>query len=278
MKLREALKGKIPGKEMAFVPRAFDIVGDVAIIEIPGDLSKRKRKIAEALKETHPRVKTVCNKKGERSGEYRLSELEVILGKDTETVHMEHGCRFRVDVRRAYFSAREAAERQRIAKMIKPGENVLVMFSGVCPSPIIYAKAQPKMGKVYGVDVNPDAHGYAVENVRINRLQTKVVPLCGDVRKVVPGIGRKFDRIAMPLPKGAQDFLDVALGAVKDGGIIHFYYWDREDHLYSGALGIIEREAKKAGRKVKIVGKHKVLPYGPKVWKICVEFSVSGVR
>ncbi len=37
---------------------------------------------------------------------------------------------------------------------------------------------------------------------------------------------------------------------------------------------IIRDEAKKAGRKTRIVNRMKVLPYGPRVWKICVEFRV----
>lgn len=274
MKLKGILKDVLSEKELEFAPRAFDIVGDIAIIEIPDELKKKKKKIAEALNKTQPRIKTVCNKKGERSGDYRLSDLEVLTGKETETEHLEYGCRFRVDVKKAYFSVREATERQRIAKMIRPGENVLVMFSGVCPSPIIYAKAQPKINKVYGVELNPNAHEYAVENVRINRVQVKVNPICGDVRKVCSGLGIKFDRITMPLPKGAYEFLDVAFRCIKKNGTIHFYHWDREDDLYSGALGIIKKEAKKAGKKVKILDKRKVLPYGPRIWKICVEFKV----
>jgi tRNA (guanine37-N1)-methyltransferase len=274
MNMKDVLREKLTEEELNLVPRAFDVVGDVAIIEIPEELGKRKEDIARALVKVNSSVKTVCNKKSERTGGYRLNDMEVLLGRKTETEHMEHGCRFRVDVRKAYFSIRESTERQRIGKIIRPGEDVLVMFSGVCPSPIIYAKMQPGIGMAYGIELNPAAHKYAQENVRINRLQTKVVPLCGDVRKLCPKLGMKFDRITMPLPKGAHDFLDVAFGAVKKGGIIHFYHWDREEDLYSGALGIIRKEAKKAGRKVRIVGKRKVLPYGPRVWKICVEFKV----
>ncbi len=143
MKLREALKGKVPDGKLAMVPSSFDIVGDVAIIEIPGELGRWKKDIAKALKGLHPRIAAVCNKTGERSGDYRLQSLELLLGTKTETEHLEYGCRFRVDVRKAYFSGREATERQRIAGMVKPGERVLVMFSGVCPSPIIIARRIP---------------------------------------------------------------------------------------------------------------------------------------
>lgn len=275
MNLREALAGKLSPEEASLVPRAFDVIGDVAIIEIPRELSCRKKEIAKALAATHKRVKTVCNKRGERAGDFRLSDLEVILGEDTETVHIEHGCRFKVDVRKVYFSVRESTERRRIGEMIKPGEDVLVMFCGICPSPIVYAKMQPKIGRAWGVDINPQAHAYALENIRLNKVQGKVTSICGDVRTEVPRIGKKFDRITMPLPKGAHEFLDVAIAAAKDGGIIHFYYFDSEKDLFSGALRIIRAAAKKANRKIRVVRKLKVLPYGPRIWKICVEFRVG---
>jgi tRNA (guanine37-N1)-methyltransferase len=274
MKLKAFLKDKLTAEELEPVPRAFDVVGDIAIIEIPEGLGKKKKEIAKAMKALQPRLKTVCNKTGERSGEFRLPSLEILLGKDTETEHREFGCRFRVDVKDAYFSGRESTERQTIAGQVEPGETVLVMFSGVCPSPIIISKRQPKVAKVYGVDINPKAHEYALENIRINRVPLKVEALCGDVREVCPKLGVRFDRILMPLPKGAHEFLDVAFGVIKKGGIIHFYYWDKEENLFTNALEIVNREAKKAGKKIRIISKRKVLPYGPRIWKICIDFKV----
>jgi tRNA (guanine37-N1)-methyltransferase len=275
MKLHDFLKDKLSRAELELVPRAFDIIGDIAIIEIPAELKKRKSVIAKALKSLNPRIKTVCNKTGERSGEFRLQALEILLGKETTTEHREAGCMFRLDVKKTYFSGREATERQRIASQIKPGESVLVMFSGVGPSPITIAKTQPKVDKVYGVDINPEANRYALENVRINRVQLKVEPICGDVRQVCPKLKLKFDRILMPLPKGAHAFLDVAFRCLKKGGIIHFYHWDKEEDLYTNALKFVQTAAKKTGKKVKILQKKRVLPYGPRVWKTCIDFRVG---
>jgi len=275
MKLKEILNKNLTKKQMDLLPRAFDIIGDVALVEIPKELRSKKKEIAKAIVKLHPGVKTVCNKTGERAGEYRLPSLEIILGKETETEHKEFGCRFRVDVKGAYFSGREATERQRIASMVKPGEKVLVMFSGICPLPIIIAKKQPKVGTVFGIDINPKAHEYAVENVRVNRVPLLVTPVLGNVRVEVPKLKEKFDRILMPLPKGAHEFLDVAFECIKKGGVIHFYHWDREDDLYTKALKIVNDEAKKAGEKVKILDKRKVLPYGPRIWKIVIDFKVT---
>lgn len=275
MKLKDALKGKLTKKELAILPRAFEMVGDVAIIEIPPGLAKKKSAIAKALKQVHPRIKTVCNKRGERGGKFRLRSLEVLLGSETKTEHRESGCRFSLDVQEAYFSGREGTERQRIASQVRPREKVLVMFSGVGPYAVVIAKTQPKVVRVYAVEMNPKAHAYAVENVRINRVQLKVKPVCGDVRKVCPELRERFDRILMPLPKGAHNYLGVAFKCLQSGGMIHFYHWDREEDLYSKALKIIQKEAKKAKRSVKIANMQRVLPYGPRVWKICIDLQVS---
>ena len=274
MKLKDALRDKLTKRELVLVPRAFDIVGDVAIIEIPPGLGKRKKDIAHALKAIHPRIRTVCGKTGERKGDFRLHDLEILLGKSTKTEHRESGCRFMLDVRHTYFSGREGTERQRIAAQVKPGEKVLVMFSGVCPFPVVIAKKQPSVGMVYGVELNPKAHAYALENVRINRVQLRVRPVLGDVKDACKDLKTKFDRILMPLPKEAHLFLDVAFACAKPGGIVHFYHWDREDDPFTKAVKIVRQAAKKAGRKARILGKNKVLPYGPRIWKICIDFQV----
>ncbi len=274
MNMKDILKERLSKEELSKVPRAFDVVGDVAIIEIPFELKHRKMDIAEALLKVNKHVKTVCDKYGERSGDYRLNELEILIGKSTVTEHKENNCRFRVDLSKAYFSARESTERLRIGRMIKPGENVLVMFSGVCPSPITYARMQKKIGSAYGVELNPDAHRYAEENVRLNKVKDKVIPLCGNVRELCPKLGKKFDRITMPLPKGAYEFLDTVFEVAAMGCVVHFYYYDRQEALYGKALEYVENAAKKAKRKIKILDKRKVLPYGPRIWKVCVEFMV----
>jgi len=274
MNLKKILKGKVPDEELEKLPRAFEVIGDVAVVEIPDGMQHRKKEIAEGLKILHPRLKTICVKTGDRGGDFRLPSLEVIWGNGTETEHREFGCRFRVDIREAYFSPRESTERQKIAAMVKPGEKILVMFSGVSPSPIIIAKKQPKVEKIVAVDINPKATEYAIGNVRINRVQEKVIPLTGDVRKVCPELGEKFDRILMPLPKGAHEFLDVALACIKKGGVVHFYHWDRDEDLFTGALDIVKKECKKAGKRFRILDKRNVLPYGPRISKICIDFEV----
>ncbi len=280
LKLKEVLKDLLTPEELALVPRSYDIIGSrekaVAIVEIPEGLEGKEELVAKAIMSLHKNVKSVLAKASERRGIYRTRELRLIAGDpDTEVVHKEHGCLFKLDPRKVYFSPREATERLRIAKRVKPGEKVLVMFSGVCPYPIMIAKKQPLVEKVIGVEINPDAHRYALENVKLNKVEGKVLPILGDVRDVCPKLGEKFDRVVMPLPKGAHEYLDVAIPRVKKGGVLHFYHWAREDDLFSEAEGLVVEEAERMGRKATVLERRKVLPYAPRVWKVRVDFRLT---
>jgi tRNA (guanine37-N1)-methyltransferase len=252
---------------------AFDIIGDVAVVEIPE--GRKERGIAELIVKNHPRIKTVLRKMGEREGKYRIRKFKKILGKETKTEHKEYGCRFRLDVAKVYFSPREATERQRIAGQVKKGETVMVMFAGIGCFPVIIARENPGVGQVYGIEINPHAHEYAVENTRINKVGHKVIPVLGDVRKVAKDYFGLCDRVVMPLPKEGHKYLPEAFQCLKNKGIIHFYSYEHERDLFSKALDMVKKNAKKMNKRVKIVNKRKVLPYGPGVWKICIDFEVK---
>jgi tRNA (guanine37-N1)-methyltransferase len=274
MGLKEELEGKIPKGKLAFLRTGFDIIGDVAVIEIPQELESRKLLIAKALAKVHPSVKTVCRKLSEREGTFRLRGLEILVGKRTETEHKECGCAYRLDLAKVYFSPREATERQRIAGRVKPKETVMVFFAGMGPYAILIAKKQN--ARVYAIEINPDAFRYMKENVRINGVQEKVEPVLGDVKKAAKAFFGKCDRVVMPLPKEGYKFLPEAFACLKKkGGIIHFYHYAHEDDLFSEAEGLVRRAAQKAGRGIKILKRKKVLPYGPRVFKVCLDIKTG---
>lgn len=245
---------------------AFDVIGDVAVIEEGG-----RKEVIEILKR-HRHVRTVLKKRGERKGKLRLRKFRVLYGKDTVTELTEHGYKIRLDVAKCYFSPRESTERQRVAGQVRKGENVLVMFGGVGPFAIAIAKKQPGVKKVWCAELNRTACRYMRENIILNRLKYIVEPLCGDVEKTCPGL--KADRVVMPLPKGAYKYLGLAIGCVKRGGVVHLYYWGRLDTVFQEAEELIKRECRKLKRRVRILSKRRVLPYGPGIWKVCLEFAV----
>ncbi len=274
MTLKDTLRGKLSKSELSQLVRGFDIIGDIAIIEIPEPLIKKKKTIADAIMKTHKRIKTVLLKSGMREGRYRLRKLVPIAGSETETLHKEHGCRFLLDVTSCYFSPREATERQRIAEKVKPSETVMIMFAGIGPFPIIIHKKQPEVKTIYAIEINPECVKYMKKNIALNKAEEKIIPILGDVReKAVPYYGT-CDRVVMPLPKEAYKYLDVAFSCLKKKGTIHFYHYCHENDLWDEPIGLLKKEAKKIEAQIKITGKRKVLPYAPGVWKVCIDCEV----
>ncbi len=280
MKLRDVLKGVLSEEELRYVPSTFEIVGSrdkaIAIVEIPEELEAKKRLIAEAIMKIHKSVRTVLGKASERKTPYRVREYELLAGEpDTEVVHKEYGIRLKLDPTKVYFSPREGAERLRIARQVRPGEFVMVMFAGVGPYALMIAKVQPEVERIVAIEINPAAYEYMVENVRMNGLEGKVVPVLGDVRERAREWYGACDRVVMPLPKGAYKYLDEAFQCLRrEGGVIHFYYWAREDSLYEDALELLGGYAWKHGRRVRVLGKRKVSAYAPRVWKVCIDAEV----
>ncbi len=264
MDLKEALKDKLTKKELQYLKTSFDIVGNIAILEIPPELVKKEKIIAQTLLKLHKNLKTVCKKTSERKGVYRLRGLKKLAGNGFETIHKESGCQFKLDVRKAYFSVRESTERLRLTEKVKPKEKVLVLFSGIGPFGIVIAKKQPACF-VDMIEINPVACKYVEENIRINKVSDRVNSFCGDVRKINEKLG-KYDKIIMPLPETAYKFLDIAVQHCKKGGTIYLYCIMGEENKE------IESEIKK--NKLKILNKRNVLPYAPGVWKVCLELKV----
>jgi len=270
MNLKDVLKDHLSEKQMKNLRTSFDQIGDIAIIEIPEDLVSNEKKIAEALMKVNKNVKTVCKKIGEREGNLRLRDLNIIAGsKNSETIHKEHGCRFKLDVKKDYFSPRESTERQRISDMIEPGETVLVMFSGVGPFSIFIAK---KGAVVYEIELNKHACKMSKENAKMNKVNIETI--CGDVKKNVKQFFGSFDRVVMPLPKEAHKYLAESISCLKQSGIIHMYHVSQESDLFTEPVKLIKDSCNEANVTCKILNKKKVLPYGPRTWKICIDFEV----
>jgi tRNA (guanine37-N1)-methyltransferase len=275
--LRDVLKGKLSEDELKLVPSAFDIIGNrdksVAIIEFPDELVKHEREIAEAIMRLHKSVKSVLKKASPRTGVLRLREYRLIAGdKNTEVIHVESGCRLRLDPQKTYFSQRESAERLRIVEKIRAGETVMVFFAGAGPFAILAAK-KTKAERVIGIEINPDAIRYFHENVRLNKLKNVEV-MEGDVRERASTYYGQCDRILMPLPERAVEYVDEAIKCTKPGGIIHLYCFAKEEEI-DGIEENIAAIASSLNRDAKFLGHELVLPWGPRIWKMRVDVKLT---
>jgi len=239
---------------------SYDIIGDIAIIRLTEASKTYRQTIGEAIMSVHKNVKTVLAQTSPVHGDFRLRKLEYIAGEDkTVTVHIESGCLFSVDVEKCYFSPRLLYERMRIAKQVVPGEVVVNMFSGVGCFSLVIAK-HSKAEKVYSIDVNPIAVRYMQENVRINRVYGKIIPILGDAKEVIEKkLLNVADRVLMPLPEKAFEYLPYALQALKkSGGWIHFYDFEHTDENGSP----VEKVKLKVAEKFKSLAVTFEVPFG----------------
>jgi len=250
---------------------SYDVIGHIAIIEVPEGADEKL--VAENIMK-NKNIRTVVKKASAREGVHRTRQLRIIAGeKNFETLHKEHGMTYKIDVSRAYFSPREGEERQKIAGKVRNNETILVMFAGVGAYAIAITKKNPQ-SKVYAVEINSDAYDYMKTNIRLNRVDSLVYPLKGDVRAVCGKMDGRFDRVVMPYPAGAHEFLDVAIKCLKKDGFIHFYTINKEgEEDFSKEL--LTKETEKLGRNAINVESRKVLPYAPRMWKRCVEAQIG---
>ncbi len=268
--LEQALEGVLTKEEQKKLVTSFDVIGDIAIIEVPNELETREKQIGKAVLETQS-VKTV-RKKGKHTGKFRTMKTDFLAGKDREvTVHKEHGVRMKVNVDETYFSPRLSHERKKIAEKVSKGEKIAGFFAGVGPFPLVIAK--DKDVTVFSVELNPRAFELMEENIGMNKSKGEIKPIHGDVNEVVNDLP-ECDRVLMPLPKGGEDFLDSAFKACKKGGTVHFYQFEPDEDHWSKPLEKIHKQAGKTGREVEIVEKKVVRPHAPHVDQVRIDFKV----
>ena len=207
--LIDALDGKLPPEKLALLPRAYDLIGDIAVLEIPDEISSYSELIGAVFLNIHSNFKTVLAKKGAVSGTTRVREYTLLAGEDrTKTIHTEYGCRLAVDVAKAYFSPRLLEEHNRIAQLVKSGEIVVDMFCGVGPFAIHISKQ--KEAKVIAIDINPSAIDLLCESIGLNKLVGTILPVVADTQDYVNANELNVDRVIMNHPSGASDFVGAA--------------------------------------------------------------------
>lgn len=247
--MRKILSKFLPSDELVYVTNSYDIVGDIAILRLTDKSRKHAQIIAKTITSVHKNVKTVLAQTSPVRGDFRLRKLEYIAGENkTTTVHKESECLFSVNVGECYFSPRLSYERMRIAKQVEKGEVIVNMFAGAGCFSIIIAK-RSNVEKVYSIDINPAAVQNMQENVRLNRVYGKVIPILGDAKDVIEKrLCHVADRVLMPLPEKAFEYLPYALLALKKaGGWVHYYDFEHAKRNENPIVKVKLKVAEKLG-------------------------------
>jgi tRNA (guanine37-N1)-methyltransferase len=275
--LKNALSNILLSDEVSQVYSAFDQIGDIVIIKIPDDLMPKKRLIADTILDNVKTAKVVFAQVSPVKGDYRVRSLEFVAGENrTITEYKEHGCRFRVDVAKTYFSPRLSTERLRIANMVAEGETIVNMFAGVGTYSILMARVN-KTCKVYSIDSNAVAAKLCEANAKLNKVQDRVVSVHGDAAKVIKDkLACQADRVLMPLPERAKDFIDSAVLALNKEGVVHYFIHIKADNKKtSQELGLQDAHNAFVKYNHNIQQVRVVRGVGPRLYQIVADVSVK---
>ncbi len=293
---------------------AYDVLGNIALVKFSRETKlKDKKQFANKILKDNKSIKTVLEKTKKFKGRLRKQETKHIAGEKTkEVLYKENNCIFRFNLDCCYFSPRLSNERKEIASKIKKDDEVLVMFAGVAPFPIVIAKNSK--ATVYSNEINREANKYTKLNIELNKLKDRVFLLPGDVKKVAKKIAtysrsqinnnlmkkhksttqnsdfslinkkfratlergkspNKFDVIVMPRPKLKDTFLKQAFSLSKKNTRIFYYDFCKVDEK-NQILEKIKSEAKKAKKKIKILQTKTAGEIAPYEIRIRVDFKV----
>jgi len=105
--LKDVLGNILTKDELERVKTAYDVIGDIAILEIDKELRIKEKEIGNALLRLRKDIKTVVRKEGGHEGEFRTQKMAWLAGEDKRvTVHKENNVLLKMDIEQVYFSPR----------------------------------------------------------------------------------------------------------------------------------------------------------------------------
>jgi len=271
--VKKKISKKIPIELLGYLPNKWEKIGDVLIIKIPSKLFTYKEIVAENYSKVL-NCKTVLGDFGGISGVYREPNVEILWGsKDTETIHLENGIRYKLDPRKIMFSSGNMDERIRMASISNYDETVVDLFAGIgyFTLPIaVYCK--PK--KIFSCELNPIAFRYLSDNIVLNDVTSVVKPLLGDNKVNAPK--NVADRVILGYFKNNHKFLQTAIDGLKNNcGILHYHDLSPDDSIPNKSLNLLNGSIKKYNRRLEVLNVKHVKSYAPGISHIVLDVEIG---
>lgn len=248
-------------------PGSWGVVGDVIVARFAD--CPREREVGEALLDLYGSAHTVVAREG-IEGAHREPSVRVVAGRgETETLHVEDGTEYALDLRAVMFSPGNAAERRRMGRAVEPGDIVLDMFAGIGYFALPMARAG---ARVTAVERNHAAFEYLLENRARNEVIDRLSAIRGDCGVVVTRLatdGPIADRVVMG-HFDATPYLEAAMAAVRPGGTIHLHDVGHAESPFADA----ERALRDTG--VSVTERRIVKTHGPGTVHVVVEGTAIG--
>lgn len=264
------LDDKLSLDELSYIPSSWHIIGNIIIVTISEKLNNKVILIAEALLQLYPKCTSVVRDMGIK-GELRLPQREILIGNDTETVHKENGCFFKLDVTKVMFSKGNQQEKKLLILKVK-NEIIVDMFAGIGYFSIPLAvHSSPK--KIIAIELNPISYNYLVENIRLNKVKNIVEPVLGNCQFKTPK--SIADRVIMGYIGNTHYFLKNGIEALKkSGGILHYHETTPEFLINIRPVNRIKTVAAQLDKQVEILEIRRIKKYSPGVWHIVIDARI----
>ncbi|MBD3193149.1 MAG: class I SAM-dependent methyltransferase family protein [Candidatus Heimdallarchaeota archaeon] len=267
------LKKTIPPNFIDLVPHRWWRIGDITIVSIPSELEAYKQAIGKALLVVEQRARTILGKTGPTEGVIRKPQFEYLAGDpNTETIHKELGCRFKLDAAKITFSPGNHGERTRLVNITKPGEIIIDLFAcvGNLSLPLAVNNA-PK--RIVAAEINPLAFRYLNENIRLNKVMEKMTALLGDNRIILKDYEGMADRVLSGFLESDEKQRRIAIRLCKKGGVLHYHESTPSATREKRERPIrrLQKHAKEEGREISHIKKRTVKKYAPGVEHVVID-------
>lgn len=86
--LQASIRGRIPEGLIAKLPKSFDVIGDIAVVDLPEGLEQYSEVIGQEVMKINQHVRLTLRRSSQVEGTFRTRKFEVMAGGGgTETVH-----------------------------------------------------------------------------------------------------------------------------------------------------------------------------------------------
>ena len=245
--LKKALENVLSDKDSKDLVSAFDQIGDIIIVRIPDSLISKKKVIGKALLEQVKTAKSVFHQSSPVEGDFRTRNLELLEGEEkTETEYRENGCRFIVDVEKAFFSPRLSTERERISNIVNEND---VMLASAADAVVIGVQSQIEQGAIrQSRSNNIVIKNYNIVYEMIDDLTEMILEnKKSETEEKVHGIAEILDTFSVGKTKVAGGFR-VVEGSIKRNGLVKITR--RDELIHQGSISSL-RHLKENVREIK---------------------------
>ncbi len=211
----------LPDELRSLVPRAFDLVGEIALVRLPPELEAHRAEIGAALLRFVPGIRLVGLDRGVQGPERRRLVERIAGSGSWATRHRENGLEFEVDLERAYFSPRLAREHALVAREVSPGDRVYDLCCGVGPFAVTIAR-DGRARSIVAVDANPVAIDLLRRTLARYAFGVRVTPQEARVEEFAAA-APPVERVILNLPREGIKYGTLVAPLVRPGGRLTYY-------------------------------------------------------